>query len=198
MLGRGLARSSIVGTGLAEADQINNRRINEIESNKTNKLNELLGTYKMNLGNIDANIAGANTEAQNGINSLMSNRENLIAQLARQLENDAWDKQYKERQLQAQIAYQNATAGNKSSGGVSSYTSKNNQSSIREIINSNADDIAKIRTLQDMYKEFSSNGDKKSSDLAYSELLKLQNGNKKKQELSNDKQYRLLKSSGLF
>ena len=41
MLGRGIANSSIAGTGLAEQDQINNRLIGQINAQRTGALNNI-------------------------------------------------------------------------------------------------------------------------------------------------------------
>lgn len=89
MLGRGIANSSIAGTGLAEQDQINNRLIGQINAQRTGALNNI-DQQKAQLAN--------NMNAQ--LQQMQADRAEGIQSLARQLEDRAWDKDYKNKQLQ--------------------------------------------------------------------------------------------------
>lgn len=88
MLGRGLGNSSIAVTGLAEADQINNRKVGDINMNRTNALNDIEAQKAMLAQNTN------NTLAQMG-----ADREDAIQALARQLEDRQWDKDFKNNQF---------------------------------------------------------------------------------------------------
>lgn len=100
MLGRGLGNSSIAVTGLAEADQINNRKVGDINMNRTNALNDIEG-QKAQLAQ------GTN----NSIAQMGADREDAIQALARQLEDRQWDKDFKNKQFdftKEQGAFDNA------------------------------------------------------------------------------------------
>lgn len=88
-LGRGLQSSSIVTSGLAEADQINNRVVGNINSERTGALND-----------IEAQKAQLSTGLQATLGTMSGDRQSAIDALARQLEDSAFDKSYKNTQLE--------------------------------------------------------------------------------------------------
>ena len=93
MLGRGLANSSIAISGLAEQDAKNTRLGGDINRNRTADLN-----------NIDEQ---KNLLAQNFNNTLAqmeADKLDAIMNLAYQLEDRAWDKDFKNRQLAQEYA----------------------------------------------------------------------------------------------
>lgn len=105
MLGRGLSNSSIAVSGLAEADQINNRLVGQINTARTGALNDI-DQQKALLGqNMQGTLAG-----------MSADRQSAIEALARQLEDRAWDKDFKNQglalqreQMLAEQAYKNAS-----------------------------------------------------------------------------------------
>ena len=105
MLGRGLANSSIVTSGLGEADQQNNRLVGQINTARTGALND-----------IEAQKALAEQNVNNTIGQLEGDKQSAIMALARQLYDSDWTKNYQSEQLAmqkaaqlAQQAYQNRT-----------------------------------------------------------------------------------------
>ena len=103
-LGRGLSRSSIVTSNLGEADQINTRQVGYINKERTVKLNDLEQQKRLLAENYNNTVA-----------SMEGDRQNAILALARQLEDRAFDKDYKnktlsmqERAQQAEQAYRQA------------------------------------------------------------------------------------------
>ena len=93
ILGRGLANSSIAISGLAEQDAKNTRLVGDINRNRTADLN-----------NIDEQ---KNLLAQNFNNTLAqmeADKLDAIMNLAYQLEDRAWDKDFKNRQLAQEYA----------------------------------------------------------------------------------------------
>lgn len=103
MLGRGLANSSIVTSGLAEADQINNRYVGEINSGRTGALNDIEAQKALLAQNLQGSLA-----------TMSADREDAISTLARQLEDRQFEKDYKNNglalqreQMLAQQQYQN-------------------------------------------------------------------------------------------
>lgn len=87
-LGRGLQNSSIVTSGLAEADQINNRMVGQINNDRTGALN-----------NIDQQKATLAQNMEGTLGTMSADRLNEIATLARTLEDRDFDKSYKNNQL---------------------------------------------------------------------------------------------------
>ena len=75
MLGRGLANSSIAVSGLAEADQINNRMIGNINRERTGALNDIEQQKALLAQNLEGTLA-----------TMSADREDAISALARQLE----------------------------------------------------------------------------------------------------------------
>lgn len=88
MLGRGLGASSIAVTGLAEADNINTRMVGDINTARTNSLNEI---DKQKL------LLAQQNEAM--LNSMKADRLDGIQALAYQLEDRDFDKNFKNQQL---------------------------------------------------------------------------------------------------
>lgn len=91
-LGRGLSRGTIVTSNLAEADQINNRQLGELD---TRKMAEL--------GDVDSRIAMLEENTANDIRRLDADRGMKLAELARQLEDRDYDRNYKDRGLALDI-----------------------------------------------------------------------------------------------
>jgi hypothetical protein len=89
-LGRGLSASSIVTSGLGEADQINNRLVNQINTARTGDLN-----------NIEAQKAMLANNMNNTLAQMEGDKANEIWTLARQLQGNAFDQNYKNAQLDA-------------------------------------------------------------------------------------------------
>lgn len=98
MIGRGLNNSSIAISGLAEQDAKNQRLIGDINTNRTNELS-----------NIEAQKAQAKTNTNATLSQLEADRAEGIQSLAQQLEQKAWERDYQERQLNADTEYKNAT-----------------------------------------------------------------------------------------
>lgn len=105
MLGRGLSNSSIVTSGLAESDQINNRLVGEINTGRTGALNDIEQQKALLAQNMQGTIAG-----------MSADRLSAIEALARQLEDRAWDKDFKNQglslqreQMLAEQSYKNAS-----------------------------------------------------------------------------------------
>ena len=105
MLGRGLANSSIAVSGLGEADQINNRLVGQINTNRTGALNDIEQQKALLAQGLQGTLA-----------SMDADRESAISALARQLEDRAWDKDFKNQglalqreQMLAEQAYKNAS-----------------------------------------------------------------------------------------
>lgn len=96
MLGRGLGRSSIVGTGLAEQDQVNNRFINQINSARTGALNNIDQQKSLIQNNTDASIG-----------QMQGDKESELATLMRQLEDRDWDKNFKQKEFDTQTQMNN-------------------------------------------------------------------------------------------
>lgn len=88
MLGRGLANSSIAVSGLAEADQINNRMVGQINTARTGALND-----------IEAQKALLAQNLQGTLGTMSADREDAISTLARQLEDRQFEKDYKNKGL---------------------------------------------------------------------------------------------------
>lgn len=88
-LGRGLQNSSIVTSGLAESDQINNRLVGNINSERTGALND-----------VESQKAQLATGLQATLGTMSGDRQSAIDTLARQLEDSAFDKGYKNTQLE--------------------------------------------------------------------------------------------------
>lgn len=91
MLGRGLSNSSIAVSGLAEADQINNRLVGQINTSRTGALND-----------IDQQKALLAQSMQGTLSGMSADRASAIEALARQLEDRAWEKDYKNQGLSLQ------------------------------------------------------------------------------------------------
>jgi DNA repair exonuclease SbcCD ATPase subunit len=91
MLGRGFGRSSMVTTGLAGMDDKNTRLVGNINANRTSELN-----------NVNNQITNANNTYASSLKSLNDEKGAAIQQLARQLEAQAWERAYQERQLELQ------------------------------------------------------------------------------------------------
>lgn len=91
MLGRGLSNSSIAVSGLAEADQINNRMVGQINTARTGDLN-----------NIEQQKALLAQNLQGSLATMSADREDAIATLARQLEDRQFEKDYKNSGLALQ------------------------------------------------------------------------------------------------
>lgn len=105
MLGRGLSNSSIAVSGLAEADQINNRLVGQINTQRTGALNDIEQQKALLAQNMQGTLAG-----------MSADRASAIEALARQLEDRAWDKDFKNQglalqreQMLAEQAYKNAS-----------------------------------------------------------------------------------------
>lgn len=88
MLGRGLGNSSIAVSGLAEADQINNRLVGQINDARKGDLN-----------NIDQQKALLAQNMNNMLGQMSADREDGIWALANQMEDRAFDKNFKNQQL---------------------------------------------------------------------------------------------------
>jgi hypothetical protein len=159
MLGRGLSQSSIVGTGIGELGQINQRLVGDINNERTGKLNQ-----------IDAQKALLETNTNNQINTINADKENSILTLARQLENEAWDRNYKERQLSLQ---RTNSGGGGSKPKAPSYSSKQNNADLMEVLNSSYNPLDKLPILREMANEFEKNGDKANADLARAKFAEL-------------------------
>lgn len=110
MLGRGLGNSSVAVSGLAEQDAKNTRIIGNIERSRLSDLN-----------NIDAQKALLAQNMEATLGQMAGDREDAIANLARQLESEQWQRDFQERQLSQQmaIAQMNASGGYGGSGGSS-------------------------------------------------------------------------------
>jgi hypothetical protein len=142
-LGRGLSQSSIVTTGLGEADQINNRLVGNLKSNAE--------AQKLSLSNgVNDQVLGLEQDKTDKINSL-----------ARQLEDRDWERNYKMKQLQLKSNPSSSPKGNPIADidevikdGESSYG-------------------AKINALSEANNYYRSIGDIKSADYAYNQLNKL-------------------------
>lgn len=98
MAGRGLSNSSIVGSGLAEKDMINNRVVNNINTDRTNKLNE-----------IDSQKALLEQQMNGQLSTMEGDLDDRIWTLARQLEDRQWDKDYKTNQFEFDKQYKTDT-----------------------------------------------------------------------------------------
>lgn len=90
-LGRGLSNSSIVMSGLAEADQINNRLVGNINRERTGALND-----------IDAQKSLLAQNMQGTLGVMSADRLDGIATLSRQLEDRDFDKTHQTNQLALQ------------------------------------------------------------------------------------------------
>lgn len=104
-LGRGLANSSIVTSGLAEQDNINNRMVGAINTERTGALN-----------NIEQQKALLAQGLQGSLATMSADREDAISSLARQFEDRDFEKSYKNKQLEqareqylADISYKNSS-----------------------------------------------------------------------------------------
>lgn len=91
MLGRGLANSSIAVSGLAEADQINNRMIGNINRERTGALNDIEQQKALLAQNLQGTLA-----------TMSADREDAISALARQLEDRQWEKDFKNKSFEFQ------------------------------------------------------------------------------------------------
>lgn len=91
MLGRGLANSSIVTSGLAESDQINNRIVGQINTERTGALNDIEAQKALLAQNTNASIS-----------QMEADRLSAIEALARQLEDRDFEKNYKNNTLALQ------------------------------------------------------------------------------------------------
>lgn len=91
MLGRGMANSSIVGTGLAEQDSKNARLVGEINNARTGSLNDIDRQKAILAQNMNATLG-----------QMQADREDAIWALARQLEDRQRDYDYKQSGLQLQ------------------------------------------------------------------------------------------------
>lgn len=98
MIGRGLGNSSIAVSGLAEQDAKNTRLVGDINRNRTSDLN-----------NIDAQKALLDRNYNAEVGQLEADRLSEIRTLAYQLEDRAFDKDYKNRQMALQEQAQKAT-----------------------------------------------------------------------------------------
>ena len=91
MLGRGLANSSIAVSGLAEADQINNRMVGNINRERTGALNDIEQQKALLAQNLEGTLA-----------TMSADREDAISALARQLEDRQWEKDFKNKGFEFQ------------------------------------------------------------------------------------------------
>ena len=91
MLGRGLSNSSIAVSGLAEADQINNRMIGNINRERTGALNDIEQQKALLAQNLQGTLA-----------TMSADREDAISALARQLEDRQWEKDFKNKGFEFQ------------------------------------------------------------------------------------------------
>jgi hypothetical protein len=91
MLGRGLSNSSIAVSGLAEADQINNRMIGNINRERTSALNDIEQQKALLAQNLEGTLA-----------TMSADREDAISALARQLEDRQWEKDFKNKGFEFQ------------------------------------------------------------------------------------------------
>ena len=91
MLGRGLANSSIAVSGLAEADQINNRMVGNINRERTGALNDIEQQKALLAQNLQGTLA-----------TMSADREDAISALARQLEDRQWEKDFKNKGFEFQ------------------------------------------------------------------------------------------------
>ena len=91
MLGRGLSNSSIAVSGLAEADQINNRMIGNINRERTGALNDIEQQKALLAQNLEGTLA-----------TMSADREDAISALARQLEDRQWEKDFKNKGFEFQ------------------------------------------------------------------------------------------------
>jgi len=96
-IGRGLTRGTGVTSSLAEADQINNRLVGNINLERTGALN-----------NIEAQKALLQQNTNNVLATMAGDRESAILALARELEDRDFAKSIQDRQLAIQM--QNAAA----------------------------------------------------------------------------------------
>jgi len=96
-IGRGLTRGTGVTSSLAEADQINNRLVGDINLERTGVLN-----------NIEAQKALLQQNTNNVLATMAGDRESAILALARELEDSDFAKNIQNRQLT--IQEQNAAA----------------------------------------------------------------------------------------
>jgi hypothetical protein len=96
-IGRGLTRGTAVTSSLAEADQINNRLVGNINLERTGALN-----------NIEAQKALLQQNTNNVLATMAGDRESAILALARELEDRDFAKSIQNRQLEIQM--QNAAA----------------------------------------------------------------------------------------
>ena len=110
ILGRGLANSSIAVSGLAEQDAKNTRLVGNINRERTSALNDIetqKSLLAQNLNNTLAQMAG--------------DRETELMALARELYNEDWNRDYKDRQLAQQLAIAQLQASSYGSGGYGGY-----------------------------------------------------------------------------
>lgn len=91
MLGRGLANSSIVVSGLAESDQINNRQVGAINNQRTGALNDLEQQKALLAQNMQGTLGTMSADRLDGITTL-----------SRQLEDRDFDKNHQTSQLDLQ------------------------------------------------------------------------------------------------
>lgn len=96
-LGRGLSRSSIVTSGLAESDQINNRQVGYINNARTGALNDIANQGRVLEENYNNSVA-----------ALDAGRESEIMKLARQLEDTDWNRSFQNKQYDLQVRAQAA------------------------------------------------------------------------------------------
>lgn len=118
ILGRGLANSSIAVSGLAEQDAKNTRLVGNINRERTSALNDIetqKSLLAQNLNNTLAQMAG--------------DRETELMALARELYNEDWNRDYKDRQLAQQLAIAQLQASSYGSGGYGGYRSGRSSSS---------------------------------------------------------------------
>lgn len=90
-LGRGMGNSSIVTSGLAESDQINNRMVGNINNQRTGDLN-----------NIDQQKSLLAQNMEGTLSTMSADRLDGISTLARQLEDRDFDKTHQTNQLDLQ------------------------------------------------------------------------------------------------
>lgn len=165
MLGRGLGNSSIAVSGLAENDAKNTRLVGDINTNRVGALNQVDEAKMLAQRNMNATLG-----------ELGASRQDAIQTLASQLDSEAWDKNYKNQQLemsrqnaQASQAYQNAQLAFEKQKYASTLQKTQDENKIKDadlnadlqyIINDpDATDEKKKQQLATMYAQYKDNGD---------------------------------------
>lgn len=165
MLGRGLANSSIAVSGLAENDAKNTRLVGNINTARTGALNQVDEAKRLATQNMNGTLG-----------QLSASRSDAIQTLASQLDSEAWNKNYKNQEMemsrqnsQASQAYQNAMLAFEKQKYASTLDSTKVKdadllSNLEYITNDpDATDAKKKQQLAAMYAQYGENQDLQSS-----------------------------------